>query len=31
MRQEALNSAKLPALFRREFALCNVRHGETVI
>jgi 2,5-dihydroxypyridine 5,6-dioxygenase len=31
MRQETINSAKLPALFRREFELCNVRRGETVM
>lgn len=31
MRHEAINSAKLPGLFRQEFALCNVRRGETVM
>jgi 2,5-dihydroxypyridine 5,6-dioxygenase len=30
MRQEALNPAKLPGLFRQEFELCNVKRGETI-
>ena len=30
MRQQALNPAKLPELFRREFELCRVRRGETI-
>src|SRR5438876_2203610 len=29
--QEAINHAKLAILFRREFELCNVRKGETVV
>src|SRR5215472_8319691 len=28
---EALNHAKLAMLFRKEFELCNVRQGETVV
>lgn len=28
---EALNHAKLAMLFRREFELCNVRKGETIV
>ncbi len=28
---EALNHAKLAMLFRKEFELCNVRKGETVV
>src|SRR6201996_9546354 len=28
---EALNHAKLAMLFRKEFALCNVKNGETVV
>jgi 2,5-dihydroxypyridine 5,6-dioxygenase len=29
--REALNEAKLAMLFRREFELCNVRRGETIV
>src|SRR5437660_3176028 len=29
--QEALNHAKLAMLFRKEFDLCNVKNGETVV
>src|SRR5262245_29471048 len=29
--QEALNHAKLAMLFRKEFELCNVRKGETIV
>ena len=29
--QEALNHAKLAMLFRKEFELCNVKKGETVV
>ena len=29
--QEALNHAKLAMLFRKEFALCNVQKGETIV
>ena len=28
---EALNPAKLAMLFRKEFELCNVRKGETIV
>src|SRR6266702_182582 len=28
---EALNHAKVAMLFRKEFALCNVRNGETIV
>src|SRR5437763_17137676 len=28
---EALNHAKLAMLFRKEFELCNVRKGETIV
>ena len=28
---EALNHAKLAMLFRKEFALCNVQKGETIV
>ncbi|TMJ69944.1 MAG: hypothetical protein E6G80_12535, partial [Alphaproteobacteria bacterium] len=29
--QEAINHAKLAMLFRKEFELCNVRKGETIV
>src|ERR1700741_3547192 len=29
--QEALNHAKLAMLFRKEFELCNLKRGETVV
>src|SRR6202166_2800997 len=29
--QEALNHAKLAMLFRKEFQLCNVQKGETIV
>ena len=29
--REALNEAKLAMLFRREFELCNLRRGETIV
>ena len=29
--QEAMNPAKLAALFRSELELCNVRRGETIV
>src|ERR1700724_1287043 len=29
--REAINHAKLAMLFRKEFALCNVQKGETVV
>ncbi len=29
--REALNAAKLAMLFRKEFELCNVRRGETIV
>jgi 2,5-dihydroxypyridine 5,6-dioxygenase len=31
MRKQELNSAKLAALFREEFKLCNVQPGETIV
>lgn len=30
MRPQEMNPAKLAALFRKEFALCNVKEGETI-
>src|SRR5438270_9112775 len=29
--REAINQAKLALLFRKEFELCNVRNGETIV
>src|SRR4051812_43073116 len=31
MAGQAINPASMPALFRRQFELCNVKKGETVI
>ena len=31
MRGAEVNRAKLPTLFRKQFGLCNVKRGETIV